>query len=391
MIKVQIKLRKEAMIFACLAGITLFSGCKKDDKPNEKENDNKTPPGVVINFTAIAGDKQVVLNWGVPVSNGGSEITCYEITMNNWTNTITKISSQLSHTYTGLNNGTQYTFKVRAVNSKGVGAESVQIATPTENKTTPGVVINFTATAGDKQVFFNWGVPLSNGGSEITGYEITRDNWVSKLTKTASQLSHTYTGLNNGTQYTFRVRAVNSKGAGAESVQIATPFSTVVAPIANFTYSPTQPIAPCTINLTNTSSGNPTNFQWQLSNTTVTSKDAIMYVSQSGTYSVQLTVSNSAGSNSITKNIKVYDDCEANNYGWIKFTCISNYSYDLYINDTFTERIAGKSSSTYKLGTGTYNCRVEQVSGYIFYPTIESKSIKVESCNTATWNFPSSK
>jgi PKD repeat protein len=167
--------------------------------------------------------------------------------------------------------------------------------------------------------------------------------------------------------------------------------SNTVAPVANFFYSPTTPIAPCTIYLTNNSSGNPTNFQWQLGNSTVTSENAIMTVNEPGTYSVKLTVSNSVGSSSIIKNIKVYSDCETNQYGWIKFNCTSNNSYDLYINNVFQQRLAAHTATTYKLDNGTYTCRVEQVSGYIFYPTIETKSINVASCNTVTWTFPSSK
>jgi hypothetical protein len=68
-----------------------------------------------------------------------------------------------------------------------------------------------------------WNEPTDNGGSEITGYELTMNNWADKVTKTASEFSHTYTGLTNGTEYTFKVRAVNANGAGAESSAKATP------------------------------------------------------------------------------------------------------------------------------------------------------------------------
>jgi hypothetical protein len=49
------------------------------------------------------------------------------------------------------------------------------------------------------------------------------DNWANKAAKTASERSHVYTGLTNGTEYTFKIRAVNAKGAGAESSEKATP------------------------------------------------------------------------------------------------------------------------------------------------------------------------
>jgi hypothetical protein len=89
----------------------------------------------------------------------------------------------------------------------------------------PAAVGDFTATAGNAQVALSWQAPADDGGSAITGYEVTRDNWATKETKTASQLSHTFTGLTNGTAYTFKVRAVNAKGAGAESSQTATPVA----------------------------------------------------------------------------------------------------------------------------------------------------------------------
>jgi hypothetical protein len=88
---------------------------------------------------------------------------------------------------------------------------------------TPGTVGNFTATPRDKQVDLSWEAPADDGGSAITAYEVTMDNWTTKATKTASQLSHTYPELTNGTEYTFKVRALNAKGAGAESTKTATP------------------------------------------------------------------------------------------------------------------------------------------------------------------------
>ena len=98
---------------------------------------------------------------------------------------------------------------------------------PEENGTeakAPGAVQNLVATAGDKEVALSWDAPTDNGSADITGYEvITGDNWANKVEKTASQRSHTFTGLTNDMAYTFKVRAVNEKGAGAEASATATP------------------------------------------------------------------------------------------------------------------------------------------------------------------------
>jgi hypothetical protein len=118
--------RNLAAIVACLAVTTMFSGCGPEDDPDNGTN----TPGAVIDFTATAGDGQVSLTWTVPYDNGGSEITGYEVTMDAWTNKVSKTANELSHTYTGLTNGTWYTFKVRAVNASGAGAESTAEARP---------------------------------------------------------------------------------------------------------------------------------------------------------------------------------------------------------------------------------------------------------------------
>ena len=131
MTKNRLNLRNVVKIgVACLVGITVFLGCEKpEDDPND--DNGKGKPEAVMNLTATAGNGQVSLSWDVPTDNGGSEITGYEVTMDNWTNKVTKTASERSHTYTSLTNGTEYTFKVRAVNANGAGTESTATATPT--------------------------------------------------------------------------------------------------------------------------------------------------------------------------------------------------------------------------------------------------------------------
>ena len=129
---------------AAIIGLSMI-GCNNDPEP--------TVPGAVATFTATPGDTEVVLAWTAPADNGGSAITGYEVTRDNWANKVTKTASQLTHTYTGLTNDTEYIFKVRAVNEKGAGADSEKKATPSAEEQEPEKVIlgDFTVSNGDTQ------------------------------------------------------------------------------------------------------------------------------------------------------------------------------------------------------------------------------------------------
>ena len=78
-------------------------------------------PGAPRNLTAVGGNGEVVLTWDAPSSDGGSAITDYEYRINRSGPWIPIGSTDTTHTVTGLVNGTEYTFQVRAVNRIGKG------------------------------------------------------------------------------------------------------------------------------------------------------------------------------------------------------------------------------------------------------------------------------
>ena len=80
-----------------------------------------SPPGAPRNLTAVVGDGQVVLSWDAPASDGGAEITDYEYRINGQNPWISIGSTETTYTVTGLDNGAEYTFQVRAVNRIGTG------------------------------------------------------------------------------------------------------------------------------------------------------------------------------------------------------------------------------------------------------------------------------
>ena len=106
----------------------------------------------------------------------------------------------------------------------------------TEAVTVPAAPQSFAPTPGDGQVALSWTAPAIDGGAAISHYEVSSDNggtWITASSNTA----HTFTGLTNGTAYTFKVRAVNSVGNGAEASVSATPAA---APVPTYTVTVTN-------------------------------------------------------------------------------------------------------------------------------------------------------
>jgi predicted lipoprotein with Yx(FWY)xxD motif len=169
------------------------------------------------------------LTWHAP-ANGGHVITAYVVTPFIGTKAQTARtfnSPTTAQTITGLTNGTTYTFKVKARNSDGTGASS-----PASNPVKIGVPAppaKPLVDRGDTMVRVNWKKPAANG-APIMGYVVTpyigataQPSYVFNSTA----LSQPIKGLMNGTAYTFKVQAKNSRGTGRMSAA-----SLPVTPIA---------------------------------------------------------------------------------------------------------------------------------------------------------------
>lgn len=85
----------------------------------------------------------------------------------------------------------------------------------TVNAVAPGAPTIGTATAGNAQATVAFTAPASNGGSPITSYTVTANPGA--ITRNATSSPYTFTGLTNGTAYTFTVTATNATGTGAAS------------------------------------------------------------------------------------------------------------------------------------------------------------------------------
>ena len=184
------------------------------------------PPLPKPTVRADAGDSQVTLSW---TDLGDASITRWEYRQKegvsgnygDWTPVPSSDASTTTYTVTSLTNGVLYAFKVRAVNSweNGIASDEVT-ATPVARPPKPTVM----AEAGDEQVTLSW---KDLGDANITHWEYQQKegstgygSWTDISGSGATTTTHTVTGLTNGTEYAFKVRAVNPSGDGAASNEV---------------------------------------------------------------------------------------------------------------------------------------------------------------------------
>ena len=183
-------------------------------------------PPAPTNLVAVPGSQSVSLTWNAP-SNGGSPITGYTVTSSPSDGLLQPRSPlDLTATFTGLTNGTIYTFSVTATNAVGISSPSTVTSTPVS---APSAPTNLVAVPGNQSVSLTWNAP-SNGGSPLTGYTITSSPSGLLQPRSPLDLTATFTGLTNGTIYTFSVTATNAVGISSPSTVTSTP-NVVIIPL----------------------------------------------------------------------------------------------------------------------------------------------------------------
>ncbi|MCY3957186.1 MAG: fibronectin type III domain-containing protein, partial [Chloroflexi bacterium] len=213
-------------------------------------------PGIVPNvrFDSIT-TSSARARWDKP-SNGGRALTGFGLLMwtgpdhPNYGDAFVVGKDSRSHTYTGLQAGATYKFRIHACNGTDSCGhwthppKEVRIPTPTATATptptptrtattappatTPGPVRNLTHSGSGKHtVSVDWDAPSSSGGATLTGYHVqhkaegTRD-WPdgSDVVTPGTTTAWTIRGLINGTRYEVRVRACNAAPACGTWVEL---------------------------------------------------------------------------------------------------------------------------------------------------------------------------
>ncbi len=205
-------------------------------------------PAAPTGLYGVAGDEWVKLDWQPAPGAGGTGVLDYAVeykqaAVAEWPASprSVRVDAVAVIMYT-FENGTTYTFRVKARYPTGLGPPSNEIELTPEKKADeevelPGPPTRLVALASDAAVSLSWSAPELDGGAAVESYEVAyrlqADSvWTTggpkvEVTGTTAAI----TELRNGSAYAFRVRAENAVGKGPWSEEAtATPVSSIDPP-----------------------------------------------------------------------------------------------------------------------------------------------------------------
>ena len=233
-----------ALEFMSAEEVTSPPDAPPDTPPDTPPDAQIVAPDAPGDLTVAAGDGLAALTWREPASDGGAEVSHYEIRFAQGSGIPDETAwrsagADLREVVTGLVNGLHYEFEVRAVNSAGAGPAAAASADLPIPATPPEAPRNLSATPGDGQAVLNWEPPAGDGGAEVSEYQYRYAQGDSVPDDSAwrsagTALTVSVGGIANGRTYAFEVRAVNEIGAGPAamaSADLPTPATVPEAPL----------------------------------------------------------------------------------------------------------------------------------------------------------------
>jgi len=368
-------------------------------------------PAPIVNQTTMITENSFNCNWESVTGATGYQLdVSTNISFSSYQTGYSNLAvTNTSKIVSGLTPGTNYFFRVRAVNSNGVSQNSET----TNIITKPGSPIANQAT----NINNSWFVANWNGTTGASSYQIdvsTDDDFSSfvgnynnySITVTSTAI----TALNSNTNYYYRVRAVNSSGAGQYSSIInlktapSTPEITSINNVGSGSFKVNWYSVPgaTTYQIDVSTNSNFNTFVQGYNNATVTGTNlTVTGLSAGNNYFVRLRASNgtSTSNNSNTastitcpnapSSIIITNHTESSfDIHWESVAGATSYLIDVAHSNTFTSGHCFNLpvTTTSKSITGLY-------SGTIFYVRVRAVNAGGSSANSihvATMTLPSS-
>ena len=207
--------------------------------------------------SAVSGSStSLSVSWDAPANAGKPAIASYDVqyrvgSSGSWSDGPENVTTTTA-IVTGLVVDTLYQARVRATNAEGDSGWSSPPGSGRTNApgtSAPGAPRDLRTTPGDGRVTLAWTAPGSDGGAAIEKYRYrvsanAGSSWDQDWTdvpdgadvgdSAADETTFTVSGLINGTEYVFQLRAVNSVGEGLEASDAATPVRAPLPPGSGF-------------------------------------------------------------------------------------------------------------------------------------------------------------
>jgi len=193
-------------------------------------------PDAPESLTATPSDRSVILSWSAntDIDLAGYQLEYKRPSSSNWSN-INISSSLTSYTLTGLDNGFEYLFRLKARDTKNniSTASDIVTAIPFDN-VAPAIPANLRVASVDNgSITLNWNAPPA---SDLSGYELSYrlsaepEGWAN--IPLGNVTAHTITGLTNTIEYSFRIRAKDTSDNWSEFSSIVTGIPADMTPPA---------------------------------------------------------------------------------------------------------------------------------------------------------------
>ncbi|BBB33105.1 hypothetical protein TTHT_1617 [Thermotomaculum hydrothermale] len=196
----------------------------------ESEQDT-VPPSIPTGLTVVStGENFIAIKWDPSTDTGGSGLGGYKI-YRGPSEIATVGPNTTTYTDEGLQPDTEYTYHVRAFDNAGNYSDfsdglTVRTRPHEEDTTPPTTPQNLQAqTVDDNSIRLTWEASSDSGGSGLAGYRIYRedvDNYGTAIAVVdASTTEYTNTGLQAGTTYRYKVKAVDNAGNMSDFSNVA--------------------------------------------------------------------------------------------------------------------------------------------------------------------------